>query len=214
MINIDCCRYKISATECSFKHWRHWCRYCHLMFKERTLYPYGLVHHCVTWSRGLEAWLLCVCINSVIILSIQMQRGHTTIIYARQAMLSQCTQHHRHCFMLFIMIIFSQLYRHLVSVTRRELSRKTLVLLQLSLLGNKIEQTVNYCVKRVYLSSCVYLSALDASKNFGRVDRSTRFKKLPARDSLQCYIIMNLYSKLNAVVRWGCVGSQWRIQDF
>jgi len=79
-------------------------------------------------------------------------------------------------------------------------SRKSLVVLQLSLLFNKL---------LVMRGSCVHLSAIDASKAFDRVDHNILFRKLAARDSPQFFIniIMNWYSKLNAVVRWSCVVS-------
>jgi len=67
-----------------------------------------------------------------------------------------------------------------------------------------VQQTVEYYIER---GSCVYLSALDASKAFDRVDHNTLFKKLAARDAPQCFIniIRNWYNKLNAVVRWNGV---------
>ena len=67
-----------------------------------------------------------------------------------------------------------------------------------------VQQTVDYYIER---GSCIYLSTLDASKAFDRVDHNTLFKKLDARNTPQCFIniIRDWYSKLNAVVRWGGV---------
>jgi len=55
--------------------------------------------------------------------------------------------------------------------------------------------------------STVYLSALDATKAFDRVDHNILIKKLVARGAPWCFIwiIKNWYSKLNAVVRWNGV---------
>jgi len=55
--------------------------------------------------------------------------------------------------------------------------------------------------------STVYLSALDASKAFDRVDHNLLIMKLVSRGAPCCFIqiIKNWYSKLNAVVRWNGV---------
>ena len=70
-----------------------------------------------------------------------------------------------------------------------------------------MQQTVEYFTKR---GSNIYLSALDASKAFDRVNHNILFQKLVARNVPRCLIdiIKNWYSKLNASVRWNGILSQ------
>ena len=64
-----------------------------------------------------------------------------------------------------------------------------------------VQQAVNFFTTR---GSDVYLSALDASKAFDRINHNILFQKLVGRNAPQCLmnIIKNWYHKLTAVVRW------------
>ena len=64
----------------------------------------------------------------------------------------------------------------------------------------------NYFVQR---GSTVYMSALNASKAFDRVNHSKLFDKLVARNMPNCilHVLINWYGKLQSVVRWNGVFS-------
>jgi len=75
-----------------------------------------------------------------------------------------------------------------------------------------VQQSVDYFTSR---GSNVYLSALDASKAFDRVNFNILFKKLVSRDTPQCLlnIVKNWYYKLSAVVRWnGVLSYKFRVR--
>jgi len=69
-----------------------------------------------------------------------------------------------------------------------------------------LQQATNYFVQR---GSTVYMSALDASKAFDRVNHSKVFDKLVAQNMTNCIlrVLVNWYGKLQSVVRWNCVFS-------
>jgi hypothetical protein len=64
-----------------------------------------------------------------------------------------------------------------------------------------VQQVVKYFVKR---GTTVYLSALDASKAFDRLDHNILVSKLLNRSVPVCFIkvVSNWYSKITATVRW------------
>ena len=70
-----------------------------------------------------------------------------------------------------------------------------------------VQQVTSYYTQR---GSSVYLSALDASKAFDRVNHSKLFDKLIERDVPSCFIqvLRNWYSKQISFVRWNGVLSQ------
>ena len=69
-----------------------------------------------------------------------------------------------------------------------------------------VQYTADFFIKR---GSNVYLSALDASKAFDRVDHRTQFTKLHDRHVPLCIIkvLANWYGKLFASVRWNGIFS-------
>ena len=71
-----------------------------------------------------------------------------------------------------------------------------------------VQQLVQYYTKR---GSTVYMSALDASKAFDRINHKTLIDKLISRNAPMCFIqiVVNWYSKLGAAVRWNGVLSSF-----